>query len=242
MYNGIGFQINNPILRHAADKIIINPSQLNLLHWHNETGIVSEGGLVSQWTDLTGNGLHLIQSLATSKPSTGIRLINGLNCLDFDGANDYMTMASTYALGTGDFSIVMVFVADTISDTIFWGQANATANRLIRASQTNLTVRINATNVSMAVPFIETQVVVLTCVFNRNGDVNVYINGSYYDRRDISSNASYSIPNTYWKFGAANNDALFFDGAACEFFITSGAMTSDEIKGTANFLREKWGI
>lgn len=45
--------------------------------------ITSSGGLVSQWSDLSGNGLHVTQATSTYQPTTGTTSQNGKNVLAF---------------------------------------------------------------------------------------------------------------------------------------------------------------
>lgn len=55
--------------------------------------IHATGGVVDQWDDKSGNGVHLTAS-GTSRPATGVATIGGLNALQFDATNDLIGVAS----------------------------------------------------------------------------------------------------------------------------------------------------
>lgn len=63
--------------------------------------VIQSAGLVDQWNDKSGNGLHLTAS-TTARPTTGTRTINGKNTLDFDGTND--TMSNSGAFWNANFT------------------------------------------------------------------------------------------------------------------------------------------
>jgi len=51
-------------------------------------------GRVSQWSDKSGNGNHLVQATAASQPNYGLTNLNGLPAVGFDGANDNLSCAT----------------------------------------------------------------------------------------------------------------------------------------------------
>lgn len=58
----------------------------NLVAWYdasNAASITASSGAVSQWNDLSGNGLHLVQATGARQPTTGVDTINGLNAINF---------------------------------------------------------------------------------------------------------------------------------------------------------------
>ena len=56
----------------------------------DEDTIAHSSGKVIQWDDKSGNGKHATQGTDADRPITKTRNINGLNVLDFDGANHYL--------------------------------------------------------------------------------------------------------------------------------------------------------
>lgn len=66
----------------------------------NASSITSSSGLVSQWNDLSGNGLHLTQATSANQPTTGVTTQNGLNVINFS------TKSMTTANSAASFPIV----------------------------------------------------------------------------------------------------------------------------------------
>ena len=62
----------------------------SLLAWYDaaEVGSFSFGTGVSQWRDLSGNGLHLDQSIGANQPIRDATGLNGFPTVAFDGADD----------------------------------------------------------------------------------------------------------------------------------------------------------
>ena len=68
----------------------------DLFAWYNAadtntTSIIHSGGLVSAWLDQSGNGFDLVQDTGSLQPETLITNLNGLNVLNFDGADRIVT-------------------------------------------------------------------------------------------------------------------------------------------------------
>jgi hypothetical protein len=79
------------------------------------------GGFVSQWSDLSGNGLHLTQSTEANRPST--TTVNGLQAVDFDGTNDHL-FTSTQANARTVFNVHVLDVAN-VAQTIYHTQSGS---------------------------------------------------------------------------------------------------------------------
>ena len=71
-------------------------------------------GTVAGWADKSGRDQHFGQSTSVSRPSTGTRIFNGLNVLDFNGSQ-WMKSNGDFATGT-DFSIYMFAKIDAINN------------------------------------------------------------------------------------------------------------------------------
>ena len=77
-------------------------------------------GAVAGWADKSGRDQHFGQSTSAARPSTGTRIFNGLNVLDFNGTQ-WMKSNSDFATGT-DFSIYMFAKIDAVAsewDSLF---------------------------------------------------------------------------------------------------------------------------
>ena len=93
-------------------------------------------GAVAGWADKSGRDQHFGQSTSSARPSTGTRIFNGLNVLDFNGAQ-WMKSNADFATGT-DFSIYMFAKIDAVAsewDSLFCIRNN-TPNFQIDAGHT----------------------------------------------------------------------------------------------------------
>lgn len=59
-----------------------------LLGLDDTSTVTDVGGAASQWDDLTGNGYHVTQGTAGSRPTINASSLNGLPTLTFDGSAD----------------------------------------------------------------------------------------------------------------------------------------------------------
>ena len=75
-----------------------NPSAFDdLLLWldaNDNSSIVHDSNLVSEWKDKSGNGNNATQTVSANKPNTETSEINGLNTIKFDGNSDFLNVAS----------------------------------------------------------------------------------------------------------------------------------------------------
>lgn len=68
--------------------------------WLNDDSAVTDAGAgaCSQWDDISGNGYHVVQTAAGSRPLIVPGAMNGRRVLRFDGANDNLRSASAGAV------------------------------------------------------------------------------------------------------------------------------------------------
>lgn len=77
--------------------------------------VTLNGSTVSQWTDLSGNGRHYSQGVASRQPTWAASAINGRAGLTFDGSNNILTGTAFTALsgvGSAEVFVVMQLAAD----------------------------------------------------------------------------------------------------------------------------------
>ena len=102
-WTATGWKYNDANLPTGA-----NPAGLdNLVLWldaSDSSTITESSGLVSQWSDKSGNNNHATQSTEANKP-----LLNS-DSIDFDGTNDTLSLAHELCLDSNEAS--MVFLVD----------------------------------------------------------------------------------------------------------------------------------
>lgn len=88
-----------------------------------DMGIALSGSSVTDWLDQTGNGRHLTQALASSRPSytASSNTFNGLPCLVFDGLDDVLVTAA-FSLGV---YTVCVVTSGQSGNGYFWTRSSA---------------------------------------------------------------------------------------------------------------------
>lgn len=72
--------------------------------WFDDTSVVTSSGAASQWLDRSGNGVNYSQGSSGNRPAVIASAVNGLQCLRFDGADDYLaggTAARAFARNKG---------------------------------------------------------------------------------------------------------------------------------------------
>ena len=74
------------------------------IYWSGLRGIPRPvRGSVSQWTDLSGNGLNFTQGTALNQPTVLTDIIEGHDVVRFNGIAEYMTNPTH---STGNYSIL----------------------------------------------------------------------------------------------------------------------------------------
>lgn len=87
-----------------------SPAQITTALWldaADASTITTVGGVVSQWNDKSGNGRHLSQITAASRPAYQATGLNGLPTLQFDGGNDFLQNTS-FSFGNSAFTFYCV--------------------------------------------------------------------------------------------------------------------------------------
>ncbi|MES2981163.1 MAG: Calx-beta domain-containing protein [Verrucomicrobiota bacterium] len=101
------------------------------LTWYDATdpaSVILSSGVVSQWSDKTATGAHLIQGTAANRPTSGTT-INGRNSIAFDGVNDGLKSA-TNPFGTTINNAFMASVVDigNLSNTTMFSLSGSSTN------------------------------------------------------------------------------------------------------------------
>ena len=86
--------------------------------------ISESSGSVSEWRDIGGNNFHASTSTASHMPTTNSRTLNGLNVIDFDGADNCLTFSSTDAISFGYTTAFIVYKSDVANKDYILGSEN----------------------------------------------------------------------------------------------------------------------
>jgi hypothetical protein len=241
------------------------PVTTNLKLWLNATyspSVISSGGKVSQWSDLSGNGYHFTQATSTNQPSVATG-INSKQTLSFNGSTTGVsnTTRSNWTFmndGTGCTIFIVARYNNFTSSPGLMGTSNGTADVGIAFFTSNTSPYNQYVAVGRGV---SSQ---WTSVANNSGmspNSNFYLtvksdpaNGTASNRIKIAVNNGAdegSNTNTYSYSSSTptrdffiGNDAggQYLDGHIGEVIIYSGILGSTDIATMKSYLATKWGI
>jgi len=91
--------------------------------------ISESSGSVSEWRDISGNNFHASTSTANQMPSTNSRTLNGLNVIDFDGVDNFLTFSSKDVISFGYTTVFIVYKSDAANKDYILGSGNENPNK-----------------------------------------------------------------------------------------------------------------
>jgi hypothetical protein len=204
--------------------------------------ITEDTGSVSEWADKSGNGYDALQGTALNQPITGTRTFaNGLNVLDFDGANT--TMAITVGPQADSAQTIMIAVAD------FDSPLHADGQRLLNfqdggSTRWGLMVQgvsgtdaqyVNASSFTGPLEPI-TAGERLISGYRDGTAVGTGVDGVY---ATDSSGANATI--TAWNVGSYNSTGDFLNGGCAEVVVLK-SYSVDTLQKLEGYLAWKWGL
>jgi hypothetical protein len=204
------------------------------------SSITQSGGGVSQWNDKSGNNLHATQVTTGLRPITGVRTLNKLNTLDFDGIDDRLLLnAGINDLMQGSNSAFVVYMTDNTTtgrrllngigsgSNYILSQDNAQINFVHRTDFTGtasvLATSSNTPNVAIGIRS------GTSCRAGRNGILGTVLS--------TAQNVSLS---QLWIGGAGASEMM--DGQIAEIIIYQRALNTTEINQVGRYLANKWGF
>jgi hypothetical protein len=231
---------------------LIIPGCVGWLDASDVSTITSSGGSVSSVRNKVNSGVPFIQGVGTDQPTTGTRTINGLNSLDFDGANDYLTANALASLFTGDdkpMTILSACLCDdptVISQSSIWavGSSATTTPFYSQVYQNSLNVANrrddSSSQVNSSAAYIAGNNV--NCLVFTGTTVSSYTNNT--------TNYSGTSQNTgvltldRFAIGATirSTNTNFFNGIIGEVIIYNRALSDSERILVQRYLGNKWGI
>lgn len=219
----------------------------------NAGSITQTGGLVDQWSDLSGNGHHVTAVLGL-RPTTGTRTQNGLNVIDFVGS-DGLNSTTTFLYDLVTTTIFVVFMPDADPASILSylvGEGNISDFRpeyAVRnsATQCNFVYVTNGNVVKFnIVDGDPTNATPHRIVATDSGTEAII---EMDDGTPVSSGAYTRATTTMNRFniGMLNNQTFtaggrFLDGWIAEIIIYDSVLSSGNITTVEGYLDTKWGL
>ena len=216
------------------------------------SNITSSGGAVSQIANKANSQIPFVQAAGADQPTTGIRTINGLNALDFDGSTEYLSANGLAGLFTGSdksmtvFSVCQSDAPSGGTQQSIWGLGySSTTNPIMYqyylSSTNGITRRDDAGTIVTISPAIISGVNVNAIVFSGT-TVSSYTNAT-----TNASGSAMDVGNiTVDRFaiGALLRPTAgqFFNGVISEVIIYNTALTDEQRISIQRYLGNKWGI
>lgn len=231
------------------------PIRTGLYSWYDASvasSITSSSNKVSQWNDLSGNGLHLTQSTGALQPSTGTTTQNGRNVIAFAGsiiastgvsytANTltvfYVALKTSAGGASNLFSRVISFSLNNDNDYDTTNGMNPMyATNTLGGFAPNSTIYRNS---AVAAAQSLTYNVANTTAFKLNGsNVDLWHNSTTAtgttSATALNSNR-FAVGNGY--AGGADG---YLNGWVAEILVYKAILTTTEINATRDYLKTKW--
>lgn len=236
------------------------PSNTTTIAWYDasdaSTVFTNVSGVVTKWANLstntvaTSSGDQLAPDMTGgSGPTTGSRTVNGLNVLDFNGAQSLMAGYGDNAIWitSGEFSLFMVTAiddADNANDPIFSFHRETGNWCEFSAKDTVFAGQVTAGGIGIASPLnltggpYEGSTNIFSMVFNQTaGNFSAYVGGTSRASGGGYNGAGFRHYYTYygWK------NAQYTDGAVGEVVITTD-VSSEARQRMEAYLAWKWGL
>jgi len=208
------------------------------------TNIVESSGLVSQWSDKSGNGYNATQGTGSAQPTTGVQTSNGKNVLLFDGGDTLILPSALYSLPNGNNTVFIVSrrdVEDATTNTVLGLSEGGDGNQRL----------IFVYTAAAGNSYWQNRTVFTSGVFGAatNTDFNLF--SMYRDgtTQSISVNGGAALTNANAlsedgvdaaTIGSRAGASSYLTGSISEVIIYTRALSATEITQVNNYLTNKW--
>jgi hypothetical protein len=238
------------------------PAEISSVLWLDAADadtISSDGGLVSQWRDKSGNANHGNQLTGSKQPTTGAVTYNGRNALSFVGANQtHLEIANPGNFDLGSYTILAVYKM-TASGSLCGKCDNTQTPNLTNTARRKLLIRKNPSLqdilasgsdtgnflFSSDADYTSTDFNMRKVVATSDTNVTYGINGKSYTENP--DNATFVLGTPYntepFQVGAVfQGDTEAMTGDVGEIILCSGALNDTDVKKVEGYLAWKWGL
>ena len=203
--------------------------------------ITQSSGLVSQWSDKSGNDRHATAS-TTARPTTGTRTVGGRNALDFDGSANSMATGGSAFPTAATHTVFLVYQLDTASQsrTSALLTAATIAHQEIRVAGFGSTAVSYMFNNNLGTSMTSSVIGLGPVVFSaREASASMRSAGAGVVSATSGSAAAWSSGSMLIGSRTAGN---FVDGLLCEIIIYPTTLTDSQTASVESYLATKWGI
>jgi len=229
-----------------------NPLDLNPILWldaSDTSSIVEVGDSVSQWTDLSGNGIHATQGTASKQPTTNATTKNGLNVIDFVTADSHVLNLLTGMFGIANapntvFSVARKTTAGNDTRIIIGTISNGASSRWGLSCEQGLSNSYEWLNSTTFIPLRDTATVDITSphlysAFRDGTSRSLQID----DNTTVTDSSGSDITVTNISVGAKNPSGQnTWEGWIAEILVFPLKLSDTEIIQVKGYLNSKWGL
>ena len=231
------------------NETVWNPSMIQTALWldaADASTITESSGLVSQWSDKSGNLRHVFQATPILRPTYSSAVLNSLPVIRFDGSNDRLETSAAlltqqtfgiYAITAnrnpaGESAVMGQYIGGDVGRTLFYQNGITTRLGAIFSGQGNAIYNGTANSQFH--------------IFGYEGNNVSYT--LHYEGASVATGsiAGSSISNTTFKIGepAAGAGSNFFPAAldAAEIVITLAPLSGADRQKLEGYLAHKWGL
>lgn len=206
-------------------------------------GVVSAGGFVSQWSDLSGNGNHLTQDVLNAMPTDEASVQNALPVVRFDDADDCLVSPLTKGqLGAAMWIAAIVIPRTTNINREWYGLRNpVTHHQWLCGATTGSKARSSGYDGTehpavAQVAFVPGTAYCFVHVFNADS-VSLYVNGVLQQtvaagNPSIGDTTPFVVGKSYYPAEADIGEVM----------AVSGAPSSGDVAAASAHLMGKWGL
>lgn len=237
-----------PVLGIVASQQVLTtppPVMANLATWidaSDATSVTLSSGKVSQINDLSGNSRHMVQATSTNQPTYTSSFKNGLNVMQFGGAQ-WVRQSSNWTPASTS-SVYIAVRANSGSQPLITGWSNYRMDLQLDDNTYHGTAfQVDGGNINSLVSS--------TIISNNNWYYITLIRktgtaaDSYLNTTLGSSNANNSfsaLGSGTATLGTRSDGAVPFNGYIGEFLMYDGTHNSTQIAQMQSYLATKWGI
>lgn len=199
------------------------------------TGVSSNGDLIYQWNDLSGNNRHSIQATSGSRPTWVAPAFgkNGLGVVAFNGSQ---WVGLAYAI-TGNFTLFVVFKNnDTANGSVIIGKSSGSSNYIFVSSISRIEMNGGSTQQANDARTNGTQWDHSTFKYD-GANVTSYSGTSSGTSKAVSSGVF-----TPDRIGYYSTSSFALDGNIAEVIIYPTALNDTDRATVRNYLSSKWAI
>jgi hypothetical protein len=247
--------LNTAVLTNVVYATSLPQLGSNLLLWlRADNGVTASSGLVSSWTDQSGNSLTATQSVTADKPTLTASTINHsvLPTVSFNGTSTYLSSPTGFAgLNTGYSAFIVCKPANGTSTGDLCSMGNASNSDAIIPQIINTNAKLFVYNGATASSVVTTTTPISSSNYQlleetvQPGATNslgtIFVNGAQAIQSTTLNNPN-NISRTSNLIGAGSGPASWFNGGIAEILIYNTALSASQRAALESYVLSKYGV